>query len=447
MSQLNYVISTTELSLTASGTTVGSGNTQSGAFVVARTMVRTGLSAGELLSGSRTWSIIYEVSAMSTPYEMRLKIQRLNSGGTVQSESGYGTTRTSTGEYQDDLTWDSDTWSEDDQLALVWEHRRPSGTGNKNGTIVANGVSYIDAPAPDNQVVNPGVGALSLAGFVASVVATANQVVNAGVGALLITGFAPTVSVNPVGGSHEALPGTGEIVVEGHAPSASVTNNQVIFPGAGELVLGGFTSVVQTPREVLPSTGELTLDGYFASVETPRNISPDVGELTLLGFSPSLGSPVEVLPGVGVLLITGYSPTIQANVGAEPPTGELNLSGHSPAVGENVQALSETGELIINGFSPTVQIPNNVLAGAGELILTGFPPSVETTSEADFTPGTGDLLVNGFSPTISGGGGIDGITYTPKSTLVTVTATNKDSEKSVEYIEMKPKVTVSKTFL
>lgn len=148
MSQLNYAVSTTVLSLTPSGTTIVSGNTQSSSFVVARTMVRTGLSAGELASDSQTWLIDYVVSAMATPYEMRFKIQRRNSGGTVQSESGYGTVRSATGTYQDSIVWTSGTWNLNDQIALVWEHRRPSGNGNKSGTINANGASYITAPTP-----------------------------------------------------------------------------------------------------------------------------------------------------------------------------------------------------------------------------------------------------------------------------------------------------------
>jgi len=151
MAQRNYPISTIALSLTASGTTVGSGNTQSATFVVARTLVRSGLSAGELLDTSQTWNIHYVVSAMATPYEMRLKLQRRNSGGTVQSESGYGATRNATGTYDDAIVWASGTWNAGDQLALVWEHRRPSGNGNKSGTITANGASYVDAPLSDAQ--------------------------------------------------------------------------------------------------------------------------------------------------------------------------------------------------------------------------------------------------------------------------------------------------------
>lgn len=145
MAQRNYAVSTTQLATSPSGTSISSGNTQSATFVVALTLVRSGLSADELDSASATWAVHYVISAMATPYEMRLKLQRRNSGGTMQTESGYTTVRTATGTYDDNLTWAAGTWSANDQLALVWEHRRPSGSGNKSGTMTANGSSYVDA--------------------------------------------------------------------------------------------------------------------------------------------------------------------------------------------------------------------------------------------------------------------------------------------------------------
>jgi hypothetical protein len=148
VAQTNYVISTTALSLTASGTTVGSGNTQAGSFTVLRTMVRTGLSAGELDGSSQTWTVRFILSATSGLFGSRFKIQRRNSSGVMQSESGYTTAREpiSTGTYSDDVTWASGTWAANDQLALVWEGYRTSGTGNKTGTIDANGGSWVLAP-------------------------------------------------------------------------------------------------------------------------------------------------------------------------------------------------------------------------------------------------------------------------------------------------------------
>src|ERR1044071_4005089 len=130
MAQRNYLVSTTAISQTASGTTIVSGNTQSSTFVVALTMVRTGIGAGEFVSGSKTWALHYVVSAMTTPYEMRLKVQRRNSSGTMQAETGYTTVRSATGTFDDSLTADLGVWAANDQLAVVWEHRRPSGTGN-----------------------------------------------------------------------------------------------------------------------------------------------------------------------------------------------------------------------------------------------------------------------------------------------------------------------------
>src|ERR1051326_6373846 len=146
MAQRNYPISTTAISQTASGTTISSGNTQSASFVVAITMVRSGIAAGEFLSGSQNWVLHYVISAMTTPYNMRLKVQRRNSSGTMQAETGYTATRSATGTYDDTLTADLGTWAANEQLAIVWEHDRPSGTGNKNGTMDANGSSYLDAP-------------------------------------------------------------------------------------------------------------------------------------------------------------------------------------------------------------------------------------------------------------------------------------------------------------
>lgn len=141
-----YAVSTTVLSTTASGTTIASGNTQAGSYVVARTLVRPSILAGHFASASSTWSIHYVLTSMTANYSMRLKLQRRNSAGVVQSESGYGTPRTANGTYDDNLTWAAGTWAADDQLALVWEHYRTGGSGNKSSVMTAGGASYVAAP-------------------------------------------------------------------------------------------------------------------------------------------------------------------------------------------------------------------------------------------------------------------------------------------------------------
>ena len=148
MAQNNYFVSTTALSTSSSGVaTIGSGNVNTSADTLALTFKRTGLAAGELNSGSQTWTIHYVISAMTTPYSMHLRLRRANSGGTVQSTSSFGTSHTATGTYDDNITWDSGTWNANDQLWVEWWHSRPSGSGNKNGTMDDNGSSYVIAPS------------------------------------------------------------------------------------------------------------------------------------------------------------------------------------------------------------------------------------------------------------------------------------------------------------
>lgn len=155
MPQNYYPISTTALDTTpaGAGTTVGSGNTQAASWTVLRTMVDTGLAAGVLDGTSQTWSFHIVISATSGLFASRFKLQRRDSTGAVQSESGYFTLASggaiSATTYDGSVTWASGTWNLNDQLALVWEGFRTSGTGNKSGTIDAgSGASYVAAPVP-----------------------------------------------------------------------------------------------------------------------------------------------------------------------------------------------------------------------------------------------------------------------------------------------------------
>lgn len=148
MARNDYVVSTTALSLTPSGTTVSCANTNGSSYAVSRTMTRTALTAGELDGTSQTWSIHYVVSATTGLCASRFRLQRLNSSGVAQSSSSYFTAHEpiATGTYDENVTWASGAWNTNDQLSLSWETFRTSGTGNKTITIDANGSSYVIAP-------------------------------------------------------------------------------------------------------------------------------------------------------------------------------------------------------------------------------------------------------------------------------------------------------------
>lgn len=283
MPQRNYLVSTTALSLTQSGTTINSGNTQSSTFVVALTLVRTGISANELADQSASWKIHYVVSAMATPYEMRLKLQRLNSSGVMQTESSYGTTRSATGTYDDDITWAAGTWAANDQLALVWEHRRPSGTGNKSGTVDANGSSYVDAALPPT-IVTPGIATLATSLFAAKFVLGVIPAIRA----LSLATFIPSLKTDIVPGvvslttsslnpslSTGVVPTTQSLATATFGPSIGLS----VKPGSLSLSISTFAPGV--PARLLwldPGGDAVQADGYFGVAQGTGTVSFDTAQ-------------------------------------------------------------------------------------------------------------------------------------------------------------------------
>lgn len=187
-------ISTTTLSPTASGTTISTPSTQASAFdgVADLTMTRTALPAGEFSDALKTWSVTLATSAMSAPYAFRMKLVRNNSSGVLQSDSGWGQTFSYNtafiGNITDSWNWTPGTWSLNDQLALIIDQYRPSGTGNKSMTFTANGSSFVWAPDPTILLGTEGsVGGTGFAGGGATGPSVANSATaynggNAGLG-------------------------------------------------------------------------------------------------------------------------------------------------------------------------------------------------------------------------------------------------------------------------
>src|SRR3990167_3375021 len=159
----------------------------------------------------------------------------------------------------------------------------------------------------------PGFGALLLAGFAATIVATANINVTPDVGALSFTGFSPAVTIGV-----NVEPGTGVLDLVGFAPAVAVTDNKIVSPGVGALDLAGFvpTVIASDHKTVLPDVGVLDLVGFSpgVSVSDNKTVSPGLGELELTGFAPTVvgesGSSVEITPGVGELVFDCFAVTV-----------------------------------------------------------------------------------------------------------------------------------------
>jgi hypothetical protein len=183
----------------------------------------------------------------------------------------------------------------------------------------------------------PGFGALTLAGFAPSVVATNHKNVLPAVGELAATGFSPSVVINVI-----SQPALGEISLAGFSTSVAVTNHLNVSAGVGALVATGFEPSV--------------------SVTDHKNVLPSLGELSLAGFSPiiTISDHKVINTGLGEILFTGFHPTVEAPRVISVAKGELVLAGFSPVIETSSGSVSVT-------------------AGLGELVLTAYDPEVTAT--------------------------------------------------------------------
>lgn len=172
----------------------------------------------------------------------------------------------------------------------------------------------VDAIASGTDTpVNPGVGTLSLTGYIPSVAQSANQSLTPGAGSISITGYAPSISQ-----PQAITAGAGALTLTGYAPTVTQGITTNIVPGAGALNLTGYApSIAQSANQnVMPSAGSLSIGGYAPAIAQTANqsIAPAPGSLTLMGYAPTvaqaLASP-NLVPEVGALSITGYAPTVE----------------------------------------------------------------------------------------------------------------------------------------
>lgn len=166
-----------------------------------------------------------------------------------------------------------------------------------------------------NTAIDPGIGALALTGYAATIAQTANQSLTPGVGSVGITGYAPAISQ-----PQAIMAGVGTIALTGYAPS----------------VTQGITT------SVLPGVGSLTISGYAPGVAQSVNQSaaPDAGLLALTGYAPALAQTANqaILPGAGVMVVTGYAPTVtqqSASPNLIPAAGQITITGYAPSIAQS----------------------------------------------------------------------------------------------------------------
>mgnify|MGYP001586998524 CR=1 FL=1 len=251
--------------------------------------------------------------------------------------------------------------------------------------------------------VSPGVGALTVAGFIAAI----TQIIRIGVGlgALTVSGFAPVVHVNP-----NVSPPAGTLSVTGYAPTITATQHQTVQPGVGALTVSGFVPTVGATdhKTVSPSVGELSVSGLTPVVHLNPNVYPATGEISVTGFPPTVTATqvVSVQPGTGALSIAGFTPTISItdHKTIQPGVGELSVSGFTPTVSLTDHKLAQPGmgALSVSGFAPVVTASDHktVQPSTGTLSLSGFLSIVIISGDQTVSPALGVLTLAGYPPTV-----------------------------------------------
>lgn len=208
-------------------------------------------------------------------------------------------------------------------------------------SIVRRGRSGL-RPAPTvaqlNTGVEPGAGALALAGFAPIVAATGHVGVTPGVGALSFAGFAPTVTGTLtfdamrqdiidglVSAQSEA---SGWNAQRANIPVTALTRTSDTVATLALPALAGYDI---TAEEVITAT----IPAAATSVATPIVATPTIS------IDPDAGD-VGVVPGAGTLTLTGFAPSVSPSGGGGPEL--VFASDWSTATGTGNTAVLDGGK-------------------------------------------------------------------------------------------------------
>jgi hypothetical protein len=278
------------------------------------------------------------------------------------------------------------------------------------GLLVATGLA---PTAKVDRAIAIGLGQVAASGLAPVVTTTNNVTISTGLGAATLTGFAPSLDFRinlatgaltatgfaptvTTGAGVIALPGLGALTATGLAPSLDFG----IRTGLGALTATGFAPTVLTPRVVTPGVGAATLSGLAPSLDFRINLG--AGALTLTGLAPTAIGGVSPFPGVGVLTATGLAPTVTAtqNKTVLPGVGAATLSGFVPTVLTPRVVTPGVGAATLTGLVPTILTPRLVTPGVGAVAAAGLAPTVTATQNKFVFPGVGALAASGLAPSV-----------------------------------------------
>lgn len=239
---------------------------------------------------------------------------------------------------------------------------------------------------------------------------TSDQVISPGVGALTWQGLAPAVRIGDLGVDIPA----GQLVFKGPARpqvvsqfpatvlayTGTVTGVLVDTPGATVSIPAGVLRLTgQTPDRLndfslaIPA-GTLTLTGRYVAVQF---IQPAAGALTWQGLTPSIPAQTLVVAIPRGQLVVGNTliPSLRYDFVQPLPAGQLTLAGLRPNVGTPDTLVMQVGVLALTGTTPTIDWTTAL--PVGRLLYTGTTTQVDVATGAPPIP-VGSLVWTGYAP-------------------------------------------------
>jgi hypothetical protein len=378
----------------------------------------TGVPGTDGATGS--YSVEVYVNTANTDITMYTRLARVNSSGTVQTESDAATTQsTSAGLHTFNFTdLNLGTWASGDRLRVQYtfinaSHGNQSCQIQSNTTdtevatpytISAQGVE-INAPSSstESQSYSPAIrtGASILVGALLTATSLLTPQINTGVAIGVPSSETESVAYEPTIGE------PAEITIYTDGESAlSETGNVVIYTSDGGV-------------EISVPVGETETEGYEPAVSTGSSVGVPISETETESYTPGISTGVALDIPPDETESESYTPGISTGVALSPPLSETESESHIPGISTGVALgvpLEETESesyvpQILTGVSLGVPLSETESEGYTPEVLTGVSVSVpisETESQG-YIPGV-DTGVSIDVPT----GETEGLSYTPE---------------------------------
>jgi len=189
------------------------------------------------------------------------------------------------------------------------------------------------------------------------------------------------------------------------------TNDKIVTPGAGSIVLTGQIPISLKAELGQPTAGTVAITGQIPALDISLDIPVGAGAVVLTGQTPVSSLGLFAFPANGSVILTGQTPVSKLDITINVPTaggwgqggwgepawggeGSPKITGQIPIAQIGTTAIPGAGSIVIAGQVPVPLIAVLFQPGVGSIVLTGFAPSLGSVA----LPGAGSVVITGQAP-------------------------------------------------